>query len=204
MRIRLESENDYMEVEELVRDSFWNVYRPGAYEHFIVHNLRDDESFLENLAYVIEEDGKIVGHINYSRGTISYESGIVPAVVLGPLAIKKSCQNHGLGSKLIDYTLQIAQGDDIPFVLVIGDENYYSRFGFVSASKYGLYLDGTDFDEENPFFMIRVFDEGKVKKELGIFRNPDVFDVDGDEVDEFDSQFEYREKLVLDTQLKEL
>lgn len=204
MMIRLESENDYMEVEELVRDSFWNVYRPGAYEHFIVHNLRDDESFLENLAYFIEEDGKIVGHINYSRGTISYESGIVPAVVLGPLAIKKSCQNNGLGSKLIDYTLQIAQGDDIPFVLVIGDENYYSRFGFVSASKYGLYLDGTDFDEENPFFMIRVFDEGKVKKELGIFRNPDVFDVDDDEVDEFDSQFEYREKLVLDTQLKEL
>ena len=204
MMIRLESENDYMEVEELVRDSFWNVYRPGAYEHFIVHNLRDDESFLENLAYVIEEDGKIVGHINYSRGTISYESEIVPAVVLGPLAIKKSCQNHGLGSKLIDYTMQIAQGDDIPFVLVIGDENYYSRFGFVSASKYGLYLDGTDLDDENPFFMIRVFDEGKVKKELGIFRNPDVFDVDDDEVDEFDSQFEYREKLVLDTQLKEL
>ena len=64
MMIRLESENDYMEVEELVRDSFWNVYRPGAYEHFIVHNLRDDESFLENLAYVIEEDGNIVGHIN--------------------------------------------------------------------------------------------------------------------------------------------
>ena len=156
MRIRLESENDYMEVEELVRDSFWNVYRPGAYEHFIVHNLRDDESFLENLAYVIEEDGKIVGHINYSRGTISYESGIVPAVVLGPLAIKKSCQNHGLGSKLIDYTLQIAQGDDIPFVLVIGDENYYSRFGFVSASKYGLYLDGTDLDDENPFFTYKI------------------------------------------------
>jgi predicted N-acetyltransferase YhbS len=166
--------------------------------------LRDDESFLKNLAYVIEEDGKIVGHINYSRGTISYESGIVPAVVLGPLAIKKGCQNHGLGSKLIDYTLQIAQGDNIPFVLVIGDENYYSRFGFVSASEYGLYLDGTDLDEENPLFMIRVFDEGKVKKELGIFRNPDVFDVDDDEVDEFDSQFEYREKLVLDTQLKEL
>lgn len=204
MMIRLEGEKDYREVEELVRDSFWNVYRPGAYEHFIVHNLRDDESFLRDLAYVIEENGKIVGHINYSKGTISYESGIVPAVVLGPLAIKKNCQNHGLGSKLIDYTLQIAQGDNIPFILVIGDEDYYSRFGFVSASKYGLYLDGTDSDDENPFFMIKVFDEGKVKKELGIFRNPDVFDVDDEEVDEFDKQFEYMEKLVLDTQLKEL
>lgn len=204
MMIRHESENDYREVEELVRDSFWNVYRPGAYEHFIVHNLRDDESFLENLAYVIEDDGKIVGHINYSIGTISYESGIVPAVVLGPLAIDKNCQNQGLGSKLINFTLGIAKDDCIPFVLVIGNEDYYSRFGFVSASKYNIYLDGTDLDEENPFFMIKVFDEDKVKKELGIFRNPDVFDVDDDEVDEFDSQFEYMEKLVLDTQLKEL
>ena len=40
MKIRLENEDDYIEVEKLVRDSFWNVYRPGAYEHFIVHNLR--------------------------------------------------------------------------------------------------------------------------------------------------------------------
>jgi len=86
---------------------------------------------------------------------------------------------------------------------VVGDENYYSRFGFVSASKYCIYLDGTDLNEENPFFMIKVFDEEKIKDELGIFHNPDVFDVDENEVDEFDGKFEYREKLVLDSQLKE-
>ena len=64
MKIRLENEEDYIEVEKLVRDSFWNVYRPGAYEHFIVHNLRNDESFVSKLAYVIEDDGKIIGSIN--------------------------------------------------------------------------------------------------------------------------------------------
>ena len=42
MIIRLENENDYLKVENLARNSFWNVYRPGAYEHYIVHNLRDD------------------------------------------------------------------------------------------------------------------------------------------------------------------
>lgn len=204
MKIRPENEHDYAEVENLVRDSFWNVYRPGAYEHFIVHNLRNDESFLAKLAYVIEDDGKIVGHINYSKGRITYENGTVPAVILGPVAIDKDFQNQGLGSKLIDYTLKIAQKDNIPFILVVGDESYYSRFGFVSASKYDIYLDGTDLNEENPFFMINVFDEGKIENELGIFRNPDVFDVDENEVDEFDRKFEYREKLVLDTQLKEL
>ena len=204
MKTRLETETDYLEVEKLVRDSFWNVYRPGAYEHFIVHNLRNDESFVSKMAFVIEDDGKIVASINYSMGKISYENDTVPALILGPIAVDGVYQNQGLGSKLINHTLEIAQKDNVPFVLVVGDEDYYSRFGFVSASEYGLYLDGTDLDEENPFFMIRVFDECKLKNELGIFRNPDVFDVDENELDEFDRKFEYKEKLVLDTQLKEL
>ena len=194
MKIRLENEDDYIEVEKLVRDSFWNVYRPGAYEHFIVHNIRNDESFVSKLAYVIEDGGKIIGSINYSKGKIVYENETVPALILGPIAIGKDCQNQGLGSKLINHTLDIAQKDNVPFILVVGDENYYSRFGFVSASKYCIYLDGTDLNEENPFFMIKVFDEGKIKDELGIFHNPDVFDVDENEVDEFDGKFEYREK----------
>lgn len=204
MKIRLENEYDYIEVEKLVRDSFWNVYRPGAYEHFIVHNLRNDESFISKMAYVIEDGEKIIGNINYSKGKIIYENESVPAVILGPIAIDRNYQNRGLGSKLINYTLKIAQEDNIPFILVVGDENYYSRFGFESASKYCLYLNGTDFNEENPFFMIKVFDEGIIKNESGIFHNSDVFDVDENEVDEFDRQFEYREKLVLDTQLREL
>ena len=64
--IRLENENDYLNVEEMVRNSFWNIYRPGAFEHYIVHNLRNDKSFIRELAYVIECDGEIIGHINYS------------------------------------------------------------------------------------------------------------------------------------------
>lgn len=204
MQIRLENENDYREVEELVRNSFWNVYRPGAYEHFIVHNLRNDESRVSNLAYVIEDGKKIVGNINYSIGEIDYEKCVIPAVILGPVAVDENCRNMGLASRLINHTLEIAKNEGIPFVLVVGDENYYSRFGFESASKYNLYLENTDVNEENPFFMINVFDGTRMEWKFGIFHNPDVFDVDEEELDEFDRQFEYREKLVLDTQLKEL
>ena len=71
--IRLENENDYLSVEEMVRNSFWNIYRPGAFEHYIVHNLRNDKSFIRELAYVIECDGEIIGHINYSWGLIDYD-----------------------------------------------------------------------------------------------------------------------------------
>ena len=202
VKIRLENENDYLEVENLVRNSFWNVYRPGAYEHFIVHNLRNDESFIRKLAFVIEKDGLIIGQINYSKGKIHGENGNVSeAIILGPVSIEENYQNMGYGTKLIEYTLDIAEKDAIPYVFVVGDENYYGRFGFESASKYNIFLEGTDTDEECPFFMIKIFDKDKTTFEKSIFTNPDVFNVDEMDVDEFDRQFEYKEKKVLDGQL---
>ena len=204
MKIRLEMETDYEGVENLVMDSFWNVYRPGAFEHYIVHQLRNDEIFILDLAYVIECSEQIVGHINYSLGIIDYGDEKVDAVVLGPISIHRKYQNPGFGSKLIGFTLDLARREGIPFVLVIGDENYYHRFGFESASKYNVFLDGTNTNEECLFFMIKIFDESSLKNKLGTFHNPCVFDVDESDVDEFDRQFEYREKLVLDTQLEEL
>lgn len=213
--IRLEKERDYSKVENLVRNAFWNVYRPGAFEHYIVHNLREDSSFIKDLAYVIEKDNKIIGHINYSNGKldlykenrygvdIKVNEADKKATVLGPIAINPKDQNKGYGSKLIRHTLKLAKDKNIPFVFVIGDEDYYHRFGFESASKYNLFLDGTDTSEENPFFMIRIFDRNLINLDYdkGIFHNPKVFDVDEEMLDEFDKRFEYKEKKVLDGQL---
>lgn len=216
--IRLEEEKDYSKVENLVRNSFWNVYRPGAYEHYIVHNLRKDSSFINDLAYVIEKDNEIIGHINYSYGKLNLyrknrygveiklnEKG-EKATVLGPIAINSTYQNHGYGSKLIRHSLKLAEEMNIPFVFVIGDEDYYCRFGFESASKYNLFLEGTNQDEENPFFMVKIMDSNKnafenEEYDMGIFQNPKVFDVDEKLVDEFDKNFEYKEKKVLEGQL---
>ena len=89
-------------------------------------------------------------------------------------------------------------------VFVVGDEDYYRRLGFISASEYDLYLEGTDMGEECPFFMIRLFDESELKDGIGIFHNPDVFDVNPEDVDEFDKKFEYRQKKVLKGQLEGL
>lgn len=216
--IRLEEEKDYLKVENLVRDAFWNVYRPGAYEHYIVHNLRDDSSFIKDLAYIIEENDEIIGHINYSNGRlnlykenrygvdIKVSEGSGKATVLGPIAIDSEYQSNGYGSKLIRHTLKLAEDMNIPFIFVIGDEEYYSRFGFESASKYNIYLEETDTEDENPFFMIKILNgnENTLKNldyDKGIFYNPEVFDVDEKMVEEFDENFEYKEKKVLEGQL---
>ena len=201
MKIRLEEETDYREVEELVRNAFWNIYRPGAFEHFIVHNLRNDDCRIQKLAYVIEKDDLIVGSINYSRGKIFFENDVVDAVVLGSVAIDGNCQGQGWGTELIGYTLDLADRCGIPLIFVIGDENYYSKFGFESASRYNVFLDGTDLNGENPFFMIRIFDVDAISFKNAIFKNPDAFNVDEGDVDEFDRRFEYKKKLVQDGQL---
>lgn len=203
MQIELEKENDYFEVENMVRNSFWNIYRPGALEHYIVHNLRDDKCFIKDLAYVIRKDDKIIAHINYSNGKIILDNqDSMDAVVLGPVSVDRDYQNQGYGSRLIEFTLKLIEDMNIPFVVVIGDENYYQRFGFESASKYGLYLDGTDRDDECPFFMIKIFNKDEMELSQGTFFNPDVFNVNQSDVDEFDRQFEFKEKLVLEGQLE--
>ena len=199
--LRRECEDDYFKVETLVRNSFWNICRPGAYEHYIVHNLRDDRSFIGDFAHVIEKDNEIIGYVCYSIGKIHTNNNITDAVVLGPIAVDERYQNKGLGSRLIEYTLNLAKESKIPFVFVIGDENYYSRFGFQSASRYNVFLDGTDLNGENPFFMIRIFDVNAISFKNAIFKNPDAFNVDEEDVDEFDRRFEYKKKLVQDGQL---
>ena len=52
--IRLERPDEQREVENLVRESFWNVYRPGCLEHYVLHKLRDDPAFVPELDFVLE------------------------------------------------------------------------------------------------------------------------------------------------------
>ena len=114
--------------------------------------------------------------------------------------IKLRAKANG-GNKLAQKTLKLAEDMDIPFVFVIGDEDYYHRFGFESASKYNVRLNGCDIDGECPFFMIKIFNVDEITLKKGIFSNPDVFDVDENDVDEFDKRFEFRQKEVNENQL---
>ena len=65
--IRRETESDYRAVENLVRESFWNVYRPGCLEHYVLHRLRNDPAFVPELDFVMEMDGRLIGQ-NLSFG----------------------------------------------------------------------------------------------------------------------------------------
>ena len=105
MKIRLEEEKDYFEVENLTREAFWNVYRPGCFEHLIVNKIRKDKCFVKDLDYVIEDDDKIVANIIYAKTRLKFDNGKEKETLLfGPVSILPEYQRKGYGSRIIEYT----------------------------------------------------------------------------------------------------
>lgn len=188
MKIRLEEEKDYFEVENLTREAFWNVYRPGCFEHLVIHKLRDDVSFVKELDYVIEENSKIIANIVYANGTITLSDGSKKdTLIFGPVSVLPEYQRKGYAKKIINYTLELAKEMGYSSVLITGKPDYYKKYGFESASKYEIYYEGMPKEDEAPFFMIKVLDESKLVK--GIYSDPIIYNIDENELEEFDKQF---------------
>lgn len=131
MELRLENEKDYFEVENLTREAFWDVYRPGCSEHLVLNKLRQADSFIKDLDYVLIEDGKIVGNIVYTKMFTGTERKMSDEVIaFGPISVHPDFQKKGLGKKLIEYTLDKAKCLGYKAVLITGDNNYYNPLGF--------------------------------------------------------------------------
>ena len=202
MVIREETEKDYREVENLTREAFWNVYCPGCVEHLVVHRLHSEGGAIPKLDLVIEEDGKIVANIIYAEAKVKDEHGASHTVaIFGPLSVLPEYQKKGYGSKLIEHTLEMAKEMGYPMVIITGSPEYYGRFGFESASKYGIYHRDFGKDADAPFFMVKVLDEEKSSKIKGEYSDPEYYLVTGEEADAFDADFPPKKKEVLPGQL---
>ena len=104
--IRRETLFDYEAVEYLTREAFWNVYRPGCTEHYVVHILRHDPDFVPELDLVMERDGQLIGHVLYMRAKIIADDGRkISLMTFGPISISPDCQRQGLGKRLLDYSM---------------------------------------------------------------------------------------------------
>lgn len=200
--IRLEEEKDYFEVENLTREAFWNVYRPGCFEHLVIHNLRKENCFVEDLDYVLEEEGKIIANIVYAKGVLTKDNGEKADILLfGPVSVLPEYQGKGYGERIIEFTLKKAKEMGYAAVVITGNPAYYSRFGFESASKYGIYYEGMDKKDEAPFFMVKILDKNREEELKGVYSDPECYFVDEKEVDIFDKKFPMKTKEVLPGQL---
>lgn len=200
--IRKEIPSDYREVENLVRESFWNVYRPGCMEHYVLHGYRGLPEFVPELSLVLELDGGIIGHIMYSRATIQCDDGSAkPIMIFGPVAIAPQYQKQGYGSHLIRFSLEKAREMGCGAVAITGNPGYYHRFGFRDARSAGVYYGGLPRTEETPFFMVKELIPEYLAGVTGVYTDPPGYLVSEEDVDRFDAAFPPKQKLKLPGQL---
>jgi predicted N-acetyltransferase YhbS len=110
--IRLEREDEHREVENLVRESFWNVYRPGCTEHYVLRHLRNDPAFVPELDLVMEKDGRIIGQNMFMRAVIHADDGRdIPIMTMGPICVAPGLKRRGYDKMVRDYWLEKAAGD---------------------------------------------------------------------------------------------
>ena len=200
--IRLEKREDYREVENLIRESFWNVYKPGCSEHYVMHMLRDDPAFIKELDYVMEIDGKIIGQNMFMHTFIESDNGKnIPILTMGPICITPFLKRKGFGKIILDYTLEKAKEMGFGAVLFEGNIKFYGKSGFDYASKFGIRYHDLPEDADSSFFLCKELIKGYLDNVTGIYHTPKGYYVNDDEVEEFDKQFPFKEKLILPGQL---
>lgn len=200
--IRLETPNDYRKVENLTREAFWNVYRPGCMEHYVLHCYRDREDFVPELDFVMEKDGEIIGHVMYVRAKIQADDGReIPIMTFGPISITPEYKRKGYGKALLDYSMEKAKKMGVGALCMEGNIDFYGKSGFVVASTKGIHYYAEPREEEVPYFLLKELKEGFLDGITGVYHTPEGYFVDEKAVEKFDADFPSKEKLKLPGQL---
>ena len=200
--IRLEKIEEHREVENMVRESFWNVYRPGCLEHYVLNQLRDDSAFVPELDFVMELDGELIGQNMFMRAEIKADDGRdIPIMAMGPICITPEMKRKGYGKALLDFSLKKAQELGCGAVCFEGNIDFYGKSGFVQASEFGIRYHGLPEGEDASFFLCKELIPGYLDGISGEYAPPQGYFVDEAEAEKFDKEFPAKEKLKLPGQI---
>ncbi|MBR5618213.1 MAG: N-acetyltransferase [Clostridia bacterium] len=200
--IRPETKTDCRAVENLIRESFWNVYRPGCSEHYVIHVLRDDPAFVKELDFVMEKDGELIGQNMFMKTVIEADDGrTVDVLTMGPICITPALKRKGWGKILLDYSLEKAAQMGFGAVLFEGNIAFYGKSGFDYASRFGIRYHDLPEGADASFFLCRELVRGYLDGVTGVYQTPKGYYVDDADVEAFDRDFPPKQKLKLSGQL---
>jgi len=166
MEIRQEQKSDHPKVYEITKQAF-----DQENESKLIEKIRVGGCFVPELSLVAELDGEIVGHILLSKIKIIGE-GEYESLALAPMAVVPKHQKQGIGSELVNTGLEIAKKLGFESVIVVGHEDYYPRFGFEKASKWGIKC---PFEVPDEVFMAIELVENSLKGKGGTVQYPKEF-----------------------------
>ena len=197
--IRQSKETDFRETENLTRESFWDLYKPGSDEHFVLHKIRKSNCYIGELDLILINGEKIIGHIICTKAkVVDSMNNQYLVLCVGPFSILNEYQKKGYGVKLMEYCIEKSKELGYVAMILFGNPSYYHRFGFRNAIEYGICTrGGMNFDP----FMVKELQRDGLKGIQGKFYEDESFSVDPDELLEFEKQFPFKEKHITATQL---
>lgn len=154
-----------------IRDVNLLAFR-GEAEARLVEILRRSPEFIPELSLVAVLDGRVVGHILFSRIAIVSETVETPALALAPMAVRPEYQRRGIGSKLVRRGLDECRRLGHGIVVVLGHADYYPRFGFVPARPGGIL---PPYEVGDQYFMVRELIPGALDGVAGVVSYPAAF-----------------------------
>lgn len=203
--IRLEEEKDYRAVENLVRESFWNIYRPGCTEHYVLHCMRGSPDFVNELDFVMEKDGELIGQNVFVHAHIKSDDGRnIPIMAMGPICVAPKYQRKGYGKILLDYSLEKAKEAGCGALCFEGNVDFYGKSGFTFASNFGIRYHNLPEGADSSFFLCKELIPGYLDGVKGEYSPPECYlvaDKTPQALAEFDSLFPPKEKKILPGQL---
>ena len=186
--IRLEKAKDYKETENLVRDAFWNQFKAGCVEHFVLNKLRNDPAFIPQLDFIMEKEGQIIGQIIFVKAAIAKnDGGVLPVLTFGPICIEKSYQKKVYGKILLDYALDKATEMGFGAVFIEGNINFYRHCGLTYAREYGISYHGLPDGADDSFFLAKELIKGYLDGISGVYSTPKGYFVANECPDEFNA-----------------
>ena len=145
--IRPERPEDYKATELMAMRSFWNKYWSGATEHLLIRIIRESKDYIPEISRIAELDGKIAGAVYYTKAWIADGDTRHEIATFGPLAVEPTLEGNDIGGALMRETIRLAKEAGVAGIALMGEPDYYPRFGFERGAKYGLTdAEGNTFD----------------------------------------------------------
>ena len=189
--IREEKPEDYFETENLTREAFWDLFQPGCDEHLILHKLRISEEFIPQLDLVACEGERIIAHIIYTKAQVKSDNDSNTVLCMGPLSVLPEFQGKGIGTKLLEYSIDRARQLGFTAVVIFGHPEYYHRFGFRNAGEYGIQTaEGKNMDA----FMALDLQGDGLHQISGRFHESPAFQASKADLEEFEKKFPAKKK----------
>lgn len=136
--VRQERAGEFPQIRQLVQKAFETAHYAEGDEQDFVERLRLSQSYLPELALVLEDEGRLIAHVMLTRVSIDTVAGPFPILLLACVAATAEHRNRGIGAALIETAFQRARGDGHRAVILVGDPAYYARLGFLPSIQFGV------------------------------------------------------------------